>query len=177
MRVVFNVVAVVCLAVGLGGILWSGDWRLLLSFPVAFGLGMARNMPRSLHLNPGVDTATSMLGVSISKVELAMRAFVAFTLGDLVGAVVVRFTKDPNALIWTKAMWIAGLVMLPWAWRWTTAQERVESVGAMAIMLPCAVLIIALPKLTDLWIILSAVAMAAVPIVAHKRLTRKGVAA
>lgn len=41
MRVVFNIVAVVCLAVGLGGILWSGDWRLLLSFPVALALGLA----------------------------------------------------------------------------------------------------------------------------------------
>ena len=174
MKMIFNGVALVCLVLGLGGIVWCGDWRLLLSFPAAFGLGMMRTMTRGVP-EEAQDGILSLL--PWPKVVSAMRVFFTFCLVFMTVCALLHFTRTPDDLIWTKACWYAGLVLLPWNWRWEDVRSKVESLAVFPLTLICAVMIVVLPKLTDVWVMAEAFLLLAVLVVANAILKRKGVTA
>lgn len=171
---IFNGVSLLCLVLGLGGIVWCGDWRLLLSFPVAFGLGMMRTMARGVP----EEVADGLLPLlPWPKVVFWMRVFFAFCLVFMTGCAILHFTRTPDDAIWTKAFWYAGLILLPWNWRWDDVRSKIESLAVVPLTLVCAVVISALPKMTDVWIMAEAFLLVAVLVIANVLLKRKGVAA
>ena len=174
MRVIFNIVALLCLALGLGGIVWCGDWRLLLSFPVAFGLGLGRNAVRYMTREAAGSTWSFL---PWEKISFGMHVFLTFDLVYLTGMAMLHFTETPDDAIWTKACWYAGLVLQPWLWRWDTMRAKVDALAAFVLSVVCAVLIAVLPKLTGEWFMVESFGLLAVMLVANKILKRKGVAA
>lgn len=176
MKWIFSGISLLLLSAGLGGISWCGDWKLLLAFPVAFGIGCGRGAMSASIRDMGPDDGI-LSQFPWQRIAFAIRVFIPFALVFFTGTAVLHFTRTPNDLVWTKACWFAGLVLLPWVWRWTNARTKAESIAAFALTLPTAVLISAFPKLTDVWVMAESFAIAAVLVAVHKVLNRKGVPA
>lgn len=173
MRTIFNAIALLCLTAGLGGIVWCGDGRLLLAFPVAFGFGLGRNAMGRMFC----DCASSggmAAQLPLAKIACATHIFFSFTLFFFTGDVIVRFTLRPDDLVWTKACWFAGLVLQPWFWRWRDTRTKTEAIAALVLVIPTAASVALFPKHTGDISLLGAFAFAAILVIADKVLKRKG---
>lgn len=175
-KTIFNAIALLCLAAGLGGIVWCGDGRLLLALPVAFGFGLGRDAMGSM-LRDCASSGGMTAQLPLMKVAFAIHVFLSFTLFFFTGAVIVRFTLRPDDLVWTKACWFAGLVLQPWFWHWHDTRTKSEAIAALALAILTAAPVALFPKHTDDITLLAAFAFAAVLVIVDKVLKRKGVSA
>lgn len=176
MKLIFNVVSLTCLAIGLSGILWCGDWRLLLSFPVAFGIGLMRGFVRSTAEEVSSSSAFAVL-LPVRKLAFASSVFLTFTFVYFTGASIRHFTVTPDEVVWAKACWFAGLLLQPWLWRWRDARDRADALAVFALSVPCAALMAVFPKFADVCLMVETLLLVPVLIIVGRRMNRKEVAA
>ena len=175
MKKIFNVVALLCLAAGFGGIVWCGEWRMLLVFPVAFGLGIFRNI--QCRFAPGVAELSFLAQLPWTKIQEVFRISITFLLYSSTWCALGHFAGASKSFDWIMACWITGLLLQPWHWKGKTLRLRIEAYIALAVVILCVALLLVFPEAFALISMVNPYVILFVLIVANMIMSRKGVSA
>lgn len=168
---VLEAVGILGLLAGAGGIAWTGDWCLLLAFPVAFAAGIMR---RTFRFGKWPNTEDQWF-----KLRNDGRIAFAHSLVSLYFCVYIpsiAFTclsRMPNDFAWIKACWYAGLVIQPWLWRRNDAWNEVVAIFTFGFTVMCSALIVAFPKLYALWLLSVPLLLVVTLVIVHRFWVRR----
>lgn len=117
------VVTGICLAVGLAGVCWTGDWRLLLVVPPSFvltdlldGFGFERMLAQQPI---GVEHPRFPYGF-----ELFARTIVLVTALVLPMVLMDRYASPPLQWNWYRIFLFMGVAVMPWGYVVRSVENR-----------------------------------------------------
>ena len=177
------------LVAGLAGVVLSGDWKLLLVFPVGFAFceiftnidfaeALRKNRPDFERIGKRIANGRDAKFDSekfIAWFDCIGAAIGSFTVMAITFCLVGRFTAFRGDWSWIKACWFAGCAIVPWTCGYKDAAGRFRRRVHFAAVFTVAAVAVFGVRHAEIALYVSTFAIIVLYCVHHWRMTRKGV--